>query len=111
MDKHEMGGTIAAIATPVGEGGIGIVRLSGGRALSIADKIFVSKNGKRPSEFDSYTVKYGHIVDKGKEGKRRDEKGEQVSGLDLLFERDEILSSRQARRIKFHRVENNIKLI
>ncbi len=38
--------TIAAIATPLGEGGIGIVRLSGGKALAIAAELFVSSSGK-----------------------------------------------------------------
>jgi len=52
--------TIAAVSTPIGEGGIGIVRISGDRALSIADKIFVGKKGK-PSKFPSHTVRYGHI--------------------------------------------------
>lgn len=55
--------TIAAISTPVGEGGIGIVRMSGARALAIADKIFRSKDGKRPSQFETYTTHYGHIVE------------------------------------------------
>lgn len=55
--------TIAAISTPVGEGGIGIVRLSGKDALKIADRIFVSKDGVKPSRFMTYTVHYGHIVD------------------------------------------------
>ncbi|MDP2940888.1 MAG: tRNA uridine-5-carboxymethylaminomethyl(34) synthesis GTPase MnmE [Candidatus Omnitrophota bacterium] len=55
--------TIAAIATSVGESGIGIVRLSGQGALSIADKIFLAKDGKKPSEFKTYTVHYGWIVD------------------------------------------------
>lgn len=54
--------TIAAIATPVGESGIGIVRISGKGALSIADKIFVSKDGKKPSDFKTYTVHYGWII-------------------------------------------------
>ena len=53
--------TIVAISTPVGEGGIGIVRLSGKDALKVADRIFVSKNGKKPSRFKTYTVHYGHI--------------------------------------------------
>lgn len=55
--------TIAAIATPVGESGIGIVRLSGRDALSIMDKIFVSKNNKKPSEFKTYTMHYGWITE------------------------------------------------
>jgi len=58
--------TIVAISTPVGEGGIGIVRLSGPKALSIADAIFVSKDGGKLSKFKTHTVHYGHIVGKGK---------------------------------------------
>ena len=53
--------TIVAISTPVGEGGIGIVRLSGKKALSIADKIFISKNKSKPSKFKTYTTHYGHV--------------------------------------------------
>ncbi|HDP16492.1 MAG TPA: tRNA uridine-5-carboxymethylaminomethyl(34) synthesis GTPase MnmE, partial [Candidatus Omnitrophica bacterium] len=55
--------TIAAISTPVGEGGIGIVRLSGKCALKIAKKIFMPKGRKKTSDFKTYTVHYGHIVD------------------------------------------------
>ena len=54
--------TICAISTPIGEAGIGIVRLSGSRALRIADKVFMPKDGKKPSEMPGYTVRYGHIV-------------------------------------------------
>jgi len=54
--------TIVAVSTPVGEGGIGIVRLSGTRALSIADKIFMSKKKRKPSKFKTYTTHYGHII-------------------------------------------------
>ena len=60
--------TITAIATPPGMGGIGIVRLSGPRALSIADRMFVSTKKKPPSTFASHTVHYGHVVHKGTEG-------------------------------------------
>jgi len=56
--------TIVAISTPIGEGGIGIVRLSGKDALKITDNIFLPKNGKKPSRFKTYTVHYGHIIDK-----------------------------------------------
>ena len=63
--------TIAAISTPgSGEGGIGIVRLSGKNSLSIADKIFApGKNAGdkharlKPSMFKTHTVHYGWIVD------------------------------------------------
>ncbi len=57
--------TIAAISTPPGQGGIGIVRLSGKEALAIADGMFVSRRGKRPSSFKTFTVHYGDIVEKG----------------------------------------------
>jgi tRNA modification GTPase len=52
--------TISAIATPPGEGGIGIVRLSGSDALPIAEQIF---RPRRPGLFRSYRLRYGHIVD------------------------------------------------
>lgn len=55
--------TIAAVSTSLGEGGIGIVRLSGNNALSIADKMFVTKDKKRPSEFKSFSVRFGWIKD------------------------------------------------
>jgi tRNA modification GTPase len=55
--------TIAAVSTPPGEGGIGIVRLSGKEAISIADRIFVSPAGKLPSGVRSHSVIYGFIKD------------------------------------------------
>lgn len=55
--------TIAAIATPIGESGIGIVRISGRKALSIADRIFVSRDRQKPSSFKTYTTHYGWIID------------------------------------------------
>jgi len=66
MKIHNFDGTIAAIATAVGESGIGIVRISGRDALAIADKIFVSSNGKKPSTFRTYTIHYGWIVENSK---------------------------------------------
>ncbi len=54
--------TIVAVSTPVGEGGIGIIRLSGKNALAIADKMFVARNKRKPSEFESFTVHYGDVV-------------------------------------------------
>jgi tRNA modification GTPase len=62
MVKVNLDDTIVAISTPIGEGGIGIVRLSGKDALDIADRVFLSKDGKKPSSFKTYTVHYGHIV-------------------------------------------------
>ncbi|MEW6107944.1 MAG: tRNA uridine-5-carboxymethylaminomethyl(34) synthesis GTPase MnmE [Nitrospirota bacterium] len=55
--------TIAAISTPVGRGGIGIVRISGTGSLRIADNIFRHKKKLRPSEAGSYSMLYGNIVD------------------------------------------------
>ncbi|AOY75410.1 tRNA uridine-5-carboxymethylaminomethyl(34) synthesis GTPase MnmE [Clostridium formicaceticum] len=55
--------TIAAIATAPGEAGIGIVRISGDRALSIVDKIFQSKPGKKLSDFPVRRMTYGYIID------------------------------------------------
>jgi len=53
--------TITAISTATGQGGIGIVRLSGKSALNIADQIFVPKNGSEPSSLKSSTgFRSGH---------------------------------------------------
>ncbi|MCK5306128.1 MAG: tRNA uridine-5-carboxymethylaminomethyl(34) synthesis GTPase MnmE [Candidatus Omnitrophica bacterium] len=54
--------TIAAIATPLGVGGLSIVRLSGGEALKVADKLFVSADKKKPSRFQTHTVHYGRVL-------------------------------------------------
>ncbi|ALS24579.1 MULTISPECIES: tRNA uridine-5-carboxymethylaminomethyl(34) synthesis GTPase MnmE [Paenibacillus] len=53
--------TIAAIATPMGEGGIAVIRVSGDQAVRISERIFKGK--KKLSEVPSHTVHYGHIVD------------------------------------------------
>jgi tRNA modification GTPase len=100
MSKSNLNDTITAISTSLGESGIGIVRLSGKCALSVADKVFlpnrqkprlqaedgnmvgmsprkkrirgtlgfstrgsISKDKLKPSQFKTYTVHYGHIVD------------------------------------------------
>lgn len=63
MVRYNLGDTIAAIATGVGESGIGIVRISGKDALKVVDKIFLSKDSKKPSEFKTYTTHYGWVVD------------------------------------------------
>lgn len=62
MNKINLDDTIAAISTPIGEGGIGIVRLSGKDSLKIADKIFKSAEKIKPSKFKTYTIHYGWIV-------------------------------------------------
>lgn len=55
--------TIAAISTPRGEGGIGIVRISGDEAFEIIEKVFKSKSGKKISELRNFSINYGHIYD------------------------------------------------
>ena len=55
--------TIAAISTPMGEGAIAIVRLSGDEAVEITDRLFRSPSGKRLKDVPSHTIHYGHIVD------------------------------------------------
>lgn len=55
--------TIGAIATAAGEGGIGIVRLSGNCALEIAQRIFIPASDKRVENIPSHSVTFGHIVD------------------------------------------------
>jgi len=52
--------TIAAIATPVGSGGIGIIRISGPGATSIVEKVFVKQGN---GGFESHRFYYGRIID------------------------------------------------
>jgi tRNA modification GTPase len=66
MRVFDVQDTIAALSTPLGESGIGIVRISGKEALKIADKVFVAKDGKRCLDFKTYTTHYGWIVEKEK---------------------------------------------
>lgn len=55
--------TISAVATAVGEGGIGIIRMSGNKASTILDKIFQGRTIKKVAEFESQKMVYGNIVD------------------------------------------------
>lgn len=60
--------TIAAIATPLSDSGIGIIRVSGDEAVSTVDKISVLGKGKHSlSEVPSHTIHYGHILDEKNE--------------------------------------------
>jgi tRNA modification GTPase len=58
--------TIAAISTPLGEGGIAVIRVSGPDALSIADRCFSSASKIKPSAAPSHTIHYGRIVRRGR---------------------------------------------
>lgn len=53
--------TITSISTPMGEGAIGIVRLSGPEAVEIGDKLYKGK--KKLKDVPSHTINYGHIID------------------------------------------------
>ncbi|KJJ85570.1 tRNA modification GTPase TrmE [Candidatus Omnitrophus magneticus] len=55
--------TIAAISTPLGEGGIGIVRLSGNDAFAVVSKIFFSKNSSDIFSYKTGTIHFGYIKD------------------------------------------------
>lgn len=57
--------TIAAISTAQGQGGIGIIRISGKDSIAIADKIFHSVSGKPLSFMDGYRASYGKAVEEG----------------------------------------------
>ncbi|WP_449622067.1 tRNA uridine-5-carboxymethylaminomethyl(34) synthesis GTPase MnmE [Robertmurraya sp. Marseille-Q9965] len=65
--------TIAAISTPMGEGAIAIVRLSGEQAIEIAGKLFQGVGGKKLTDVASHTIHYGHLIDP-----RTDEVAEEV---------------------------------
>lgn len=53
--------TIAAISTAQGQGGIGVIRVSGEQAFTIVDKIFKSVSGKKIIDIKGYTALFGHI--------------------------------------------------
>ena len=61
MTSDKKKDTIAAVATPIGQAGIGIVRLSGSRAREIAEKIFRSKSPTKPLQ--SHHLYLGHLID------------------------------------------------
>ncbi|MDE3069031.1 MAG: tRNA uridine-5-carboxymethylaminomethyl(34) synthesis GTPase MnmE [Verrucomicrobiota bacterium] len=56
--------TIAAIATPLGEGGLALIRVSGAKAPAIADRIFLpaGKRSQKPSTAPTHTIHYGKII-------------------------------------------------
>lgn len=59
--------TIAAIATPLGEGGLAVIRISGAQALDVADRCFLPAGRTvRPSEAETHTILYGHVTRQGR---------------------------------------------
>ena len=57
--------TIAAISTAQGEGGIGVIRISGDEAQNIADRVFKNINGKRLCDMKGYTAAFGNVYQDG----------------------------------------------
>ena len=55
--------TICAVSTPAGEGGIGIIRVSGRDALSLTATLFRPRGNKQLRGVITHTLHYGHIVD------------------------------------------------
>src|SRR2546425_7414352 len=55
------GDTICAIATPPGEGGIGIIRLSGEKALDIASTVFAGSGGRTVHDYKTHTLHHGEL--------------------------------------------------
>ena len=82
--------TIAAIATPLGEGGLAVIRLSGPKAFAIADFVFepLGKNSCRPSAAPSHTIHYGRIV---RDGRQIDEVLLSVMRAPRTFTREDVV--------------------
>jgi len=82
--------TIAAIATPIGEGGLAVIRISGAQALAVADAIFspVGKNSLKPSAAASHTIQFGHVV---RDGKTIDEVLVAVMRAPRTFTREDVV--------------------
>lgn len=57
--------TIAAIATPLGESSIGVIRISGDNAVTVADRVFFAFSGKPLSALEGYRAAYGEIKKDG----------------------------------------------
>ncbi|MDD4681447.1 MAG: tRNA uridine-5-carboxymethylaminomethyl(34) synthesis GTPase MnmE, partial [Clostridia bacterium] len=56
--------TIAALATPPGEGGIAVIRLSGAKSLRIARRLYVNGKREKQEQFEDRYLHYGYILDK-----------------------------------------------
>lgn len=60
MDEQD---TICAVSTPVGSGGIGIIRISGSRSVAISGAIFRARSGAALASAATHTIQYGHVVE------------------------------------------------
>ncbi|MEW5744398.1 MAG: tRNA uridine-5-carboxymethylaminomethyl(34) synthesis GTPase MnmE [Nitrospirota bacterium] len=82
--------TIAAVSTPPGEGGIGIVRLSGRDALALAGRVFVSPRGKPLTGTRSHTILHGFAVNPA-DGARIDEVLVTVMRAPATYTREDVV--------------------
>ncbi|HSU56507.1 MAG TPA: tRNA uridine-5-carboxymethylaminomethyl(34) synthesis GTPase MnmE [Candidatus Dormibacteraeota bacterium] len=82
--------TIAAIATPIGEGGLAVIRLSGPDAVAIAERSFSAggRNGTKLSTAPSHTIHFGHIV---RDGQQIDEVLASVMRAPKTFTREDVV--------------------
>ena len=80
--------TIAAIATPLGEGGIAIIRVSGPEAVAVVDRVYRGKRSLK--EVASHTIHYGHIVDPSS-GERLDEVMVSVMRAPRTYTREDVV--------------------
>lgn len=84
------GDTIVAISTPPGEGGIGIARLSGSRAIEICERIFKSPKGIKLSTLKTHRIIYGFIIDPLR-GERIDEVLVSVMRAPSTYTREDVV--------------------
>lgn len=80
--------TIAAIATPMGEGGIGIIRVSGPDSVEVVDKIFKGKH--KLSTVDTHTIHYGYLIEPG-EGTIQEEAMVTVMRAPRTFTKEDVV--------------------
>jgi tRNA modification GTPase len=82
--------TIVAIATPLGEGGLAIIRLSGPDALALADRCFAPKGqgALKPSAAPTHTLHFGHVA---RDGRTVDEVMVAVMRAPRTFTREDVV--------------------
>ena len=56
--------TISAVITALGEGAVGVIRISGENALAVGEKLFHAASGKSLADYAPNTMVYGHVYDK-----------------------------------------------
>lgn len=87
------GDTIAAIATAPGEGAIGVVRIAGPDALTVADAVFAPRSGPRPSDRDGHRVVVGRV---------QDDDGPIDEGILLTFRAPRSYTGQDAAELQIH---------